>query len=435
MKKGYLWIIFIFLFIATSCQSSDGSSSVPIEITSTVEMVVPAETPTVLTPTPTVFIEPTDEPIASTPTQMPTATAPATATPDPFAHLSGRIALLGSLGPKPRLVGGGARDTDIYVLHIDGEETELQRYTEGLYAGGHVVWSPDGRKLSFVGNDLGNAPDVLGSNTYLYVLDLDSFQLTPFVTGSSLVQSSPSIWLDNERLLVTQRDTLSRRVLVVYDLHTKESYQLIDEGEVGNLSELSPVLSPDGCCIAYSRIQPNDGARIRIVNQEGALLIETEPFCDLDAIGCGKVANSLTWLPDNQTIKFIGGFGEYYVMQTNNATVQYLGTDFPSYSPPDWSPDRTQVAANQSATTYVRNVSDSDFGRELWSVGKLGISGNTQPAWSPDGNCVAYVIRDGDGTTQNLYVATADGTVHRRLTENFIVGAKIAWSPDSRCGE
>jgi hypothetical protein len=83
--------------------------------------------------------------------------------------------------------------------------------------GGYLAWSPDGENLSFSGNEsIGNAPDILGSDSFLHVLELDSSRFIPLLSDSSLISYSPPIWINSEQLLVTQRESLNRNILVVY---------------------------------------------------------------------------------------------------------------------------------------------------------------------------------------------------------------------------
>ena len=54
--------------------------------------------------------------------------------------------------------------------------------------------------------------------------------------------------------------------------------------------------------------------------------------------------------------------------------------------------------------------------------------GDFSPAWSPDGNRIAFAsYRDG---APEIYVMNADGSGQTRLTNNFAVDFAPAWSPD-----
>jgi TolB protein len=158
------------------------------------------------------------------------------------------------------------------------------------------------------------------------------------------------------------------------------------------------------------------------------------------------------WSPDGKQIAFSRGSG--------------LGTEFPSAAvyvmdadgsdqkqvyrakgkgvllvTPDWSPDGKQIAFTQisypsgspQAAIYV--MSSDGTGAKL-------IARNAaEPAWSPDGKLIAYsTSRDRNGQTcfeqctpsDEIYVANADGTSPRRLTNEKGEDASPAWSPDGK---
>jgi hypothetical protein len=54
----------------------------------------------------------------------------------------------------------------------------------------------------------------------------------------------------------------------------------------------------------------------------------------------------------------------------------------------------------------------------------------TEPAWSPDGQRIAFQRTDGGNT--DVYVMNADGTGVTRLTEDPLIDTEPAWSPDGQ---
>ena len=78
----------------------------------------------------------------------------------------------------------------------------------------------------------------------------------------------------------------------------------------------------------------------------------------------------------------------------------------------------------------MRFVADTAL---LWADGERLFPdphGETPPSWSPSGEWITYAA-DRDGRT-DLFLARADGTQARRLTDDDAVEREPAWSPDGR---
>ncbi len=56
---------------------------------------------------------------------------------------------------------------------------------------------------------------------------------------------------------------------------------------------------------------------------------------------------------------------------------------------------------------------------------------NSHPAWSPDGNQIAFAREVDDGNTE-IFVMNVDGSDKRRLTDNESVDTRPCWSPDGK---
>ena len=96
------------------------------------------------------------------------------------------------------------------------------------------------------------------------------------------------------------------------------------------------------------------------------------------------------------------------------------------------------------------NVNDDGFG-EIWRMDSDGgnrirltppaspgtdASGSTSPAWSPDGNRIAFAS-SGEGVVEDprlleIYVMRADGSEIRRLTNDRALDGTPAWAPDGQ---
>jgi hypothetical protein len=110
-------------------------------------------------------------------------------------------------------------------------------------------------------------------------------------------------------------------------------------------------------------------------------------------------------------------------------------TDPPQHkqdSDPVWLPDgRVAFQSNRDnlldSAIYIVSADGATIQRmQMMPSMKFKI-----PRWSPDGNQIAFVSDYPDGRYLNLYVANADGTSLRRLTENTDIRS-ITWAPDSK---
>ena len=145
---------------------------------------------------------------------------------------------------------------------------------------------------------------------------------------------------------------------------------------------------------------------------------------------------SLTAGPAGSKMAFIseplhmGYAGVVYVMNADGSGQERLTSDADWDGSPAWSPDGQTIAfarhpvGGPSSEVYVMNP-DGSGQRRLTSDATDGT-----PAWSPDGRTIAFVSR-GDGDLE-IYVMNPDGNGLRRLTRNAVRDSDPVWSPDGR---
>ena len=100
-------------------------------------------------------------------------------------------------------------------------------------------------------------------------------------------------------------------------------------------------------------------------------------------------------------------------------------------SDPAWSPDGQKLAfvrlnAGHGEPIYVVKADGSG----LRNLTPKPVGAYAAPAWSPDGRKIAFVS-DRDGNSE-VYVMNANGSGQRNLTRNPAFDADPAWSPDGR---
>ena len=150
------------------------------------------------------------------------------------------------------------------------------------------------------------------------------------------------------------------------------------------------------------------------------------------------------WTPDGARIVVELGRGIIYVVDTDGTNLRVLndrsGNRYRDAHSPSLSPDGSQVVYSQrlkvkppgyaaSRLDYELVVSDIDGSNKRKLVENIGVE--IAPAWSPDGNRIAYL--SGDGSDFELFTVASDGSDLRRLAPNIYVSlGPPVWSPDGR---
>lgn len=158
---------------------------------------------------------------------------------------------------------------------------------------------------------------------------------------------------------------------------------------------------------------------------------------------CGELhtllENALTpaWSPDGATIAFqrvdpaSGQFDGLWLAAADGSDLRRVPGTEAADRAPSWSPDGQSLLFESfrdgSAGIYRADLASG----EVSAVLAHEPVAYERPAWSPDGEAIAYLLRrvTSAGEVRHLYLADADGSNPRRLTDLDQVSS-VAWSPD-----
>ena len=193
-----------------------------------------------------------------------------------------------------------------------------------------------------------------------------------------------------------------------------------------------PVWSPDGKKIAFVRegkssgifVMDADGTNVRRV-AEGLIWVGT-----------------LSWSPDSKKLAFDINTVRHFGLQPEGLTRPIYIVDITGDRPPQllidggaspsWAPDGAQIVY-----TCIRK---SSAGMEFASVCSISTTANStprvlisqarNPSWSPDGQQILYISTA--NREPELFVAQADGSDRRRISDARYDVIAAAWSPDGK---
>ena len=129
---------------------------------------------------------------------------------------------------------------------------------------------------------------------------------------------------------------------------------------------------------------------------------------------------------------------EIYVMDADGSNLRNLTNNPARDSSPAWSPDGQKIAF----VAYDKDGNDKkEVGGEIYVMDADGNNllrltdnpaDSSSPTWSPDGQRIAFQSSQDGGKNSEIYAMDADGDDPRNLTNNPASDSSPAWSPDGQ---
>ena len=304
------------------------------------------------------------------------------------------------------------------ALGIGSRLLDLIESPHGLPGVRSPVWSPGGGRIAFLSRG--------ERSREVYVVNADGSGQR-LLTGDARFPAAPA-WSPNGRQIAFEGGSGAPSSVYVVNADGSGQRRLARNGR-------APAWSPDGRTIAFF-----SDSRMYLMNADGS---EHRQLTKTHWAGGG-----LAWSPDGRKLAFFDHGGpcpwcfNLNVVNSNGSGLRNLTPKLwavgagsgPTFDPA-WSPDGQMIAFVGRVGLTAGPVTGAIYvvradGSGLRNLTPKPVGTYAAPAWSPDGRKLAFVS-DREGNSE-IYVMNADGSGQRSLTRNPAYDADPAWSPDGR---
>jgi Tol biopolymer transport system component len=266
-------------------------------------------------------------------------------------------------------------------------------------------------------------------NQEIYLIQADGSGLTR-LTDSPEVDSSPYWSPDGLQIAFRSRREGSSDIFIM-GADGSQPVNLVSDPEDSIYDEFNPTWHPDGDRLAIytDRFPPASGCATGV--HQLALMPVSGGSENIELAGAlaGNQA-SFSWSPDGQRLAFSsicsGVYSHIYIWEIKTGTVIQFTEGSHHNLLPAWSPNGQQIA-------YTTNR-DGNLEIYLYRLGTSQTTNLTQhpgldqhPTWSPDGYHIAFTS-DRDGN-HDIFVMDSDGGSPHNLTQSPASDSRPSWSP------
>ncbi|MDH5823632.1 winged helix-turn-helix domain-containing protein [Luteimonas sp. RD2P54] len=313
---------------------------------------------------------------------------------------------------------GGEGGFDLYVKTIGSEDSLNLTASAGDER--HPLWTPDGRTLLFArvgasGTDIMRVSALGGGSTRVFADES--------LTGIRGMSLSP----DGSRIAYAGRESPTAPYRIVLVTPATGARRVVSQPAPGSLGDTDPRFAPDGRSIVFVRAVDEvtkDLYRVPLAGGEPTRLTFDN-----------RKINGLAWSSDGSRLLFTSTRSGTYGLWSANpdgGELRALPLGSENVQQPATAPGIEAIAFEQWMHRSQLRQFDLASGAETDAGEPLGSTRwDSNPAWSPDGERLAFVSNRGG--PYGIWVSDRDGRGAVQVAD--FGGAFVdnpAWSPDGR---